>query len=276
MKRPSSVGVASGPATQGQRRSAWWLIAGLLVLAFNLRLIFPSLAVLLPQITRAAGLSSAAAGYLTTLPVVCMGVFAPLAPLCARRVGLERTLLAVVALLACGTALRGLAGVGGLFIGTAVAGAAIAVANVLLPALVKRDFPAHVATMTAMYIVAMYVGASLVAAGTVPLLQRWHAHWPTGLALCALPAAIATLLWLPKLWRQGPSTVRALPRVRGLARDPLAWQVTFFMGLQSAMAYIAAGWVAPILQSRGLSPTQAGWITSVVMFATIAGGLSAP
>src|SRR5690606_24805212 len=101
--------------------------------AFNLRPLFASLSVLLPEVIRQTGLSSSGAGYLTTLPVLCLGLFAPLAPRISRLVGPERTLLIVLVLLALGTALRGWGGMYGLFIGSAMAGAAIATGNVLLP-----------------------------------------------------------------------------------------------------------------------------------------------
>jgi hypothetical protein len=127
---------AGRPATAGR----WLVAASLLLLAANLRPLFSSTAVLLPDIRLNLGLSAAAVGYLTTLPVLCMGLFAPLAPRCAQRIGVERTLLLVLLLIMIGTALRGVLGSTGLFLGTALGGAGIALGNVLLPSLVKRDF----------------------------------------------------------------------------------------------------------------------------------------
>src|SRR3546814_3642593 len=111
----------------------------LMLIAFNLRPLFASLSVLLPDLLEQTGLSSASAGYLTTLPVLCLGVFAPLAPRISQRIGPERTLLAVLFFLMMGTALRGMGDMYSLFIGTALGGAAIATGNVLLPSVVKRD-----------------------------------------------------------------------------------------------------------------------------------------
>lgn len=268
---------ASGAGAQRRSRRAPLLLGALLVLlALNLRLVFTSLSVLLPELTRALPLSSATAGYLTTLPVLCLGVFSPLAPLCARRFGIERTLLGTLVLLALGTALRGYEGVTGLFVGSAIAGGSIAVANVLLPALVKRDFATHVALMTALYSAVMNVGAAAAAALTLPLMHALGRGWPLGVAMWAVPPAVVALAWLPQLRRRAVGRGAAEPRVRGLWHSALAWQVTLFMGLQSALAYCVAGWLAPILRSRGMDGTNAGLVTSVCMLMDVVGSLAVP
>lgn len=254
------------------------MIAGaLLVLsALNLRLIFPSLSIVLPEVIRDYGLSSAMAGYLTTLPVVCLGVFSLLAPACAARFGIERTLFGLLLVLAVGTALRGYAGVAGLFIGSAIAGACIAVGNVLLPALVKRDFAQHVAIVTAFYTVAMNVGASIAAATTLPLAAAFGGSWSTGLAIWAVPPALAALLWLGRLRRPAGEVQGVRRSARGLWADGLAWQVTLFMGLQSALAYCAIGWLAPIVRARGLDATAAGLVASLAILTGMIGSLVVP
>lgn len=270
---PDSTASHSVPS----RRSTWVLGLALILLAFNLRLIFPSAAVLVAEIERGTGLSHAAFGYLTTLPVLCMGLFAPLAPWCARQFGMTRTLLWALVLLAFGTALRGYAGATGLFIGTAAAGAAIAVANVLLPALVKRDFPTQVTTLTGVYVMAMYVGASLAAGLTVPIAHNEKFGWPGGISIWGLPPILVAMLWWHLARRQPRRAAAASGQgIQGLWRSALAWRVTLFMGLQSAFAYCAAGWIAPILQARGMDASEAGVMTSVVMMLTVAGSLSAP
>lgn len=132
----------------------------LVLIAYNLRPVFSSASVLLPEIIAQTGLSSFGAGVLTTLPVLCLGLFAPLAPRLAQRIGAERTLLGVLLLLALGTALRGLESLPLLFIGTALAGGCIAIGNVLLPGLVKRDFASRTGMMTGLYTMALCAGAA--------------------------------------------------------------------------------------------------------------------
>ncbi len=180
----------------------FWLGLSVMLIAFNLRPIFSSLSVLLPEIIRQTGLSSASAGYLTTLPVLCLGLFAPLAPRLAQRYGVERTLLGVVIVLGLGTALRGYGDIGALFAGSALAGAAIAVGNVLLPSLVKRDFANHAATMTGLYTMTLCGGAAVAAAFTLPITHALGNSWTIGLGVWVIPVVIVALVWAPQSLRR--------------------------------------------------------------------------
>jgi CP family cyanate transporter-like MFS transporter len=238
--------------------------ASLVLIAFNLRPLFSSLSVLLPEMMQATGLSSAGASLLTTLPVVCLGIFAPFAPRLAQRYGAERTLLGVMALLALGTALRGFGSVPILFAATFVAGAAIAVGNVLLPGLVKRDFPDSMALMTGLYTMALCAGAAAASGLTLPIEHYVAGSWSTALAVWAVPAFAVLLLWTPQAFASRHRASHSGFRVTGLWRDRLAWQVTLFMGLQSALAYSIFGWLAPILRERGFDATAAGAVVSGV------------
>lgn len=256
----------------------WLVAASLLLLAANLRPLFPSTAVLLPDIQQGLGLSAAAAGYLTTLPVLCMGIFAPLAPRCAQRIGVERTLFLVLLMILIGTALRGVLDVTSLFLGTALGGAGIALGNVLLPSLVKRDFSDRAALMTGLYTMSLVGGAALAAAATLPLTQALQGQWTRGLAIWSIPALLALLAWAPIAWKASvrrTSGPHILP-VKGLHHDRLAWAVTLFMGLQSALAYCVMGWMAPMLRDRGLSGTEAGLITSVSILLQVVSCLLTP
>lgn len=68
-------------------------------------------------------------------------------------------------LICLGIALRSLPAVTLLFFGTVIIGCGIALGNVLLPGLIKRDFPQHVAKMTGTYSLTM--GA----------WRRWVRQW---------------------------------------------------------------------------------------------------
>ncbi|OWO96947.1 cyanate transporter [Rhizobium esperanzae] len=250
--------------------------ASLVLIAFNLRPVFSSASALLPEIRSELGLSALDASLLTTLPVVCLGVFSPLAPRLAQRIGTERTLLGVLLLLALGTALRGLFSVPLLFIGTALAGACIAVGNVLLPGLVKRDFPTRAALMTGFYTMALCAGAAGAAGLTLPIEHALGGSLGGALAAWALPALAVGLIWLPQVLRSGGGARRNGFRVDGLWRDRLAWQVTLFMGLQSALAYCVFGWLVPILRERGLDGVTAGAIVSLSVMVQAASCLVVP
>ncbi len=262
---------ATPPA--GSRRL---LAASLVLIAFNLRPVFSSLSVVLPDLTRATGLQPGAASLMTVLPVFCLGAFAPLAPGLAQRFGAERTILALLGVLAGGTALRGLGTAPALFAGAALAGAGIAVINVLLPGLVKRDFPDRLAPMTGLFTMALSGGAALAAGLTVPIQRTLGGSWAGALAAWAVPCLLVGLLWAPQAWRARPVAGTRVRGGSGLWRDPLAWQVTLFMGLQSLLAYCVFGYLAPILRERGLEAATAGWVVSFSVVVQCAACLGAP
>ncbi|RTZ40024.1 MFS transporter [Candidimonas sp. SYP-B2681] len=275
---PAENCAEKAPITSAKKRLAGQLLLGLslMLIAFNLRPVFPSLSVLLPEVIRQTNLSSSGAGYLTTLPVLCLGLFAPFAPRLARRIGPERTLLIALVFLTAGTALRGVGDIYSLFAGTAMAGGAIAIGNVLLPSVVKRDFPKHAALMTGLYTMALCGGAASAAAFTLPVSDLFNGSLSVGLAFWAVPAALVALIWAPLALRSAPGPGRAAHRPGGLWRDPLAWNVTFFMGLQSALAYCLMGWLAPILRDRGLDGLTTGLIVSVSIMVQVVTCLLVP
>ncbi len=250
--------------------------ASLVLIAFNLRPVFSSASALLPEVRTELGLSALGASLLTTLPVVCLGAFSPLAPRLAQRFGSERTLLVMLFLLALGTAARGLSSVPLLFLGTALAGACIAIGNVLLPGLVKRDFADRAALMTGLYTMALCGGAAAAAGFTLPVEHLLGDSMNLALAIWAVPALLVGLIWLPQALSLDRSVKRTGFRVEGLWKDRLAWRVTLFMGLQSALAYCVFGWLVPILRERGLDGVTAGAIVSVSVMVQAAACIVAP
>ena len=253
----------------------WLLLLGLVLVALNLRPALSSLSPLLSEVSSSLGLSAAGAGLLTTLPVLCLGLFAPLAPILARRFGAERVVLGILLTLAAGILLRSAFGEVGLFAGSLIAGASIGIIGVLLPGIVKRDFAKQAGAMTGVYTMALCLGAALAAGATVPLSHYFGDSWNIGLGFWIVPALVAALFWLPQVG-QKHGVHQVAYRVKGLLRDPLAWQVTLYMGLQSSLAYIVFGWLPSILIDRGLSATEAGLALSGSIIVQLLSALTAP
>ncbi len=274
----TEAAAAPSPPAGSSRHGRLFLGICLMLIALNLRVLFSSLSALLPEVMRGTGAGPAGASLMTTVPVLCLGLFSPLAAQLARRFGTERVVMAALLAVTVGTGLRGLASVPALLLGGFVAGVGIAFGNVLLPGLVKRDFPDRIALLTGLYSMSLSGGAAVAAAFTVPLAQR-SGSWAVGLAAWALPALAVALLWLPQVL---PAIVArraaaaGVVRARSLWRDGLAWQVSFFMGLQSALAYSVFGWLAPILRDRGLDAAAAGYILSISVVGQMVGCLGAP
>ncbi len=283
MTAPLRPGVPTAAPPAGARLASRWPAAVVIVLiALNLRPAFSSIAPVLNEIMADTGLTATGASVLTTAPVLCLGLFGPLAPGLARRIGTERTILAALFAILLGTGLRGLANAPALLMGSLVAGAGIGIGNVLMPGLLKRDFPDRAPLMTGVYIMTLSIGAAFAAATTAPLRAALGGWWAGALAAWTVPAAVAMavtgVVWARQLGRQpmGGAAASAVRRGGGLWRDRLAWQVTLFMGLQSMLAYVVFGWMAPMLRSRGDTAVTAGLVVSVSVVFQIIAALPAP
>ena len=253
------------------------LIAGILLIATSLRVTFTGAAPLLDAIRTDYALTTAQTGLLTTLPLLAFALISPLAAGLARRIGMERSLFIALLLIIAGIALRSLPSAALLFGGTAVIGCGIALGNVLLPGLIKRDFPGQVAKLTGAYSLTMGAAAALGSALVVPVALS-GAGWHGALLMLMVFPLLALLLWLPQ-WRQRPagslSGSRAL-QSRGIWRSTLAWQVTLFLGINSLIYYVIIGWLPAILQSHGYSETEAGSLHGLLQLATAAPGIVVP
>ncbi|MEV4314496.1 MFS transporter [Actinocrispum sp. NPDC049592] len=254
--------MVSGSGVRTARRVL--VIAGILLVAANLRGPITSVGPLLETIRRDEGLSAGQAGLLSALPLLTFAVFSPQVPRLARRVGMERLLWFALVMLTVGILLRSVPLPGLLWLGTVLLGMAIAVGNVLLPALLKRDFPDRVAQMTSLYSVTMGVVGAVVSGLAVPLAGTLPGGWRTALGCTAGLALIALAVWLPQGFRRDQAVAMPARTGRMPFRSPLAWQVTAFMGLQSFGFYIVLAWFPAILHSLGRSEETGGWLLLVL------------
>ncbi|ANN67539.1 MFS transporter [Bordetella bronchialis] len=249
------------------------LIAGLLLIACTLRAPVTGVAPVLDMIQSAYGLTRAQAGLLTTLPLVAFGVISPFAASIARAYGLERTLFGALVLVIAGMAIRSVAPLWGLFAGTCVIGSGIAIANVLLPSLVKRDFPHKVPTVTGLSALMMGAIAAGASATAVPLAEAYG--WRAALgALAVLPLA-AIVAWSAQLGAHtAPArSTAAMPHGGRVWHSPIAWQVTLYMGINSLLYYVLVGWLPAILIDHGYTAAQAGSLHGLMQLACALPGL---
>ncbi|QXA74844.1 CynX/NimT family MFS transporter [Klebsiella aerogenes] len=253
------------------------LIVGILFITATLRVTFTGIAPLLDAIRAEYQLTTAQTGLLTTLPLLAFGLVSPLAAGVARRFGIERSLLLAMVIICLGIGLRSLPSAAWLYIGTALIGCGIALGNVLLPGLIKRDFSGHVARMTGAYSITMGAAAAAGSAMVVPLALAGFG-WRGALLLLMVFPLLALLLWLPQARRQAttPMTGSGAAHNRGIWRSALAWQVTLFLGINSLVYYVIVGWLPAILQSMGYSEAQAGSLHGLLQLATAAPGLAIP
>jgi MFS transporter, CP family, cyanate transporter len=272
----SSVTLSAKAAPRSLKIS-YGLVAFFLLVA-NLRPALTSVGPLLAAIRSSLGLSGAAAGLLPTLPLLIFAAFSPFAGL-GRVFGIERTLAGCLALVVAGILLRSQGSIAALFGGTVVFAIGIGVANVLVPSLIKRDFPHQVASMTTAYVMVMSLTGAVATGLSVPLSAHSTGGWRSSLAVWAAFAALALLGWLPQA-RKATTPVAGVQDGSAIEtpiwRSAVAWQVTIFMGLQFLIYYVTISWVPLFLVDHGQSAVTAGWLLTLYQVMSFAAGAVAP
>jgi len=256
-------------------RAALVAAIGIMLVAANLRPAVVSVSPLIETISHTFGFSSGTAGLLTTLPVLLFGISAPVAPRLAHRFGIERTIFGSLIVLLAGIALRLLPSPGALFGGSVLVGAGIGVCNVVLPALIKRDFADRSGLMTGLYSMTLSGGAAVAAGLTVPIDDALHDRWRLTLGAWGLLVLVAMVQWLPQLRRM--HTVSADRPSGSLWRDRTAWAITIYMGAQSLIFYTFGAWLPKFLTDEaGMSAGAAGGVLAVGQTAGLLCSLLAP
>lgn len=232
----------------------------------------------LDDLSDALGLSHAGAGVLTTLPVLCFAAAGAAVPWVARRIGAELALLAGMVALAAGAGLRIVPALAPLFLGTFVLGAGIALANVLMPVVIKREW-ARPGAMMGGYVSVMIGGAALAAGLAVPL-EDALGSWQASLAVWAIPAAVAAIAWLPvaqaeRRRRAAAEEVERDERIT-LRGDRVAWSLVALFGSQSILFYVSIAWLAELLRDGGMSDERAGVMLSIFLLVGIPFALVTP
>lgn len=250
-----------------------------LMLAANMRTSVNVVAVVMPEMRDALGMSGALVGLLAALPTFCFATVGATGPSLARRLGLSRTALLCAIALTVGQLVRSiLPGIGWVFAGSVIAMAGLAMTNVIMPSLVRQYFPGRVAAMTTAYTAVMAIVASSVAFVTIPVERAFGADYRLGLGMWAVLSAVTIIPWLPALRTRAEPVREGENRLRlsELARSGKAWAVVLVFGLQSWQAYIIFGLYPVILTDGGMDQGRAGAQIGVVALSSAASGLFIP
>lgn len=256
------------------------LLLAIVLVAVNLRAALASLPPLVHTIQADLGLSGAAAGLLTTLPVLCMGVFAPVSQRLARAIGREATVGVALLSLLLGLLMR-LAGsvLPLLLLSTLLAGIGIALCGTVLPGIVKEFFAHRPGIVTGVYLLSMMVGATAASALAVPLSHALGS-WERSLAAWSALAVVGLLAWLPIVRAVNdhdeppeayPETATALPW-----RSPTAWLLATYLAMQSFGFYSQLAWIPTSYEDRGWDARDAGLLLAVWSIVQLASGLGVP
>uniref|UniRef100_A0A5Q0TCM0 MFS transporter n=2 Tax=Vibrio algicola TaxID=2662262 RepID=A0A5Q0TCM0_9VIBR len=258
-----------------ERNKMMLLVIGVMLIAANLRAPVTGIAPMIDLISNSFHLSATQAGMLTTLPLIAFALFAPPSAYLAKKFGLEYTIFSALVLIAAGLLFRSFGSVSALFIGTALIGLGVSIGNVLLPIVVKRDFPMKVAIMTSSYVLAMGIASGAASAFSIPLANDYGWGWQGALAALSALTFIAMIFWLPQLrYNSKPSPVNTSGSTStNLWSKALAWQVSFYLGLGSYFTYTMIAWLPSLLIQSGFSSEEAGMVHGVFQIGTALPGI---
>lgn len=248
------------------------LLIGIILIGANLRAPMTAIGPLIKMIQEEFHLSNTLAGMITTIPLFCFAGISPFIPKLAHRFGVEKIILYSLIILTIGIIVRSVFGETGLFTGTILIGFAIAFSNVLLPSLIKRDFPNQIGLITGVYSISMSIFGALASGISYPLATKFGFGWSKTLLLLAVMSVVGLMFWLPQViqkkeWQ--PKGNAKNHQSTSLLRSKVAWQVTFFMGIQSLIFYSLIAWLPKILAERGVATSQSGWLLSVLQLALL-------
>lgn len=251
------------------------LTIGIIFVAFNLRPAITSIGPLIRLIRDDVDITNGTAGLLTSLPLITFAIVSPIVPKLSRKLTNEIALIIGLLLIIIGILIRSFAILTPLLLGTLIIGSGIAICNVLLPGIIKDNFPLKVALMTGVYSTAMNIFAASASGLSYPFTKMLNGNWQLSLQIWMIPAILAVLIWIYITRKntvnnegkqiQLESNNSANNRMWGSA---LAWQVATLLGLQSFLFYVTISWLPEMLISNGVSLTTAGWLLS---FAQIIG-----
>jgi CP family cyanate transporter-like MFS transporter len=258
------------------RRYLGWLVA-LVLVALNLRAVVTSVPPLAVDLSTELGLGAVATGALTTVPVLCMGLFAPVAAWATRWLP-ESTVLSVgVGLIAVGAGARAMGGAVGLYVATAVAGIGIAVAGTLLPGLVRRRTPERVGPVTGIYTAALITSAFVASVLAEPARLWLGVSAQAALAVWAAPAVVAFVAWLLVSRADGQARASRIASSHRLPwRDSSAWVVTAFMAVQSLLFYGALAWLPVSAIEHGMTARDAGLLLGLFTVTQVVTAFAVP
>ncbi|WP_260631090.1 MFS transporter [Bacillus sp. S/N-304-OC-R1] len=254
------------------------LMIGIIFVAFTLRPAITSIGPLTGHIRAETGISNGLAGLLTTLPLIAFGLISPFVPGIARRFGNEMSVLIGLLILGAGIMIRSADTIVLLFSGTIFIGLGIAVCNVLLPGIVKQSFPKKVGLLTGIYTLSMGVFAGLAPGLSIPLADTLNLGWRMSLGMWTIIIITAIGFWLPQL-KIKQTSLKSPTQNKSTSPiwfSSLAWQVTFFMGLQSMVYFSVTSWLPEILLSRGFEIAVAGWMVTLFQFSGLPANIIIP
>ena len=255
-----------------------WALLSLVFISLAIRPPVASIGPLVEELIRTEFLTLFQVSLMTSLPIVCFGLGAFLSPALVKRFTLNKAMMYVLIVLSVAMATRLIGGFPALMTSTIIIGLAIAIANVLIPTIVREQFPDRIELITGVYVTLLAISASFAAAIAVPssdLLGGWRG----ALAVWITPAVLAIVFWVPLFRSKSVGKITSIAthadERKAVVRSSLTWGIVFFFGLQSGGFYSILNWLPSLLIDREMSAVDAGSLLGLTTFVGVPSGFLA-
>ena len=273
--RGAELAEPSGTSPAHRAKGTGLILLGIILIASNLRLSVSATGALLDQLGASLHLGSGVESFLTAVWPLAFAAGGISGSWLARRFTAGTVITWALVALAAGQVVHSLHDTVALVLGSILAGLGIALANVLLPVVVRQYFPNRVGQVTGLYAMVLSGGAAFAALASVPVSDHLH-NVTAGLAVWVIPAVVGLVAWIAARPQRAAHPTNAastepgthLP-LRQLTRSKLAWAMAALFGLQSMGAYVIMGWLPTILSDAGMSAGRAGVVLSTIFFINI-------
>jgi CP family cyanate transporter-like MFS transporter len=255
-----------------------WALLSLVFISLAIRPPVASIGPLVEELVRTEFLSLLQVSLMTSLPIVCFGIGAFASPALVKRFTLNKAMMFVLVVMAIAMATRLIGGFPALISSTILIGFAIAIANVLIPTIVREQFPTRIELITGVYVTLLAISASFAAAIAVPS-SEWLGGWRGALGVWIIPAVLAIVFWTPLFRSKSVGKITSVAthaeERKAVVRSSLTWGIVFFFGLQSGGFYSILNWFPSLLIDRGMSAVDAGSLLGLTTFVGVPSGFIA-
>lgn len=231
-----------------------------------MRMPITSIPSIIGDIAKSLGVEPTSLGILTTIPLICFGLFAPVVSMISRRLGTELAIGIGLFLLMIGSYLR-IVNQPMLFVGTILAGIAITFINVLLPAVITDNMPKRIGLMTSLYTLSMAFFSSFGSGLSAPLAEQ--TSWQFVVEILSVVALVSFILWLPNLRFNHVDRATSTEKHQSMWRNKNAWLILLFFGFSSFIFYTCVAWLPTIATDAGLSTNTASLLAGLFQLSSI-------
>lgn len=223
------------------------------MVSFNLRLGISSVSPLITVIKKDLSLTNFQASLLTSIPVICMGIFAFCVIFFEQRFGKKNSIFFLLLLLGLGTLSRSIFTNYFYLLFTAfIIGFCVAIIGPLLSGFIKQEFPENSGLLIGIYSLAMGLGSTFASGFASILAAFFDGNWNKSLAIWGILSLISAIFWKNKVTNDS-STTKVDQKIHLPLRNTTAWKMALFFGIQSGIFYSLITWLVEFFKFKEMS-----------------------